>query len=240
MESPLLTIVTVTKNCANTLEKTLLSVQAIKNSDIEYLVIDGVSTDGTLQLLEQYGGIVDRMVSEPDTGIYNAMNKGICFARGKYILFINGDDELLIAGFPEVLRVLQSDEVDIISAVSLIGSFAVPTERLVAKPWQLWFFNSIPHPSTFVKSTLLKEYLFREDLKIAADYDFFLRAYLSGHTFKVLSSITALHHRGGASGNTDRSLAEVELIRFELLGWRYPVANFIKALHRRLKGYRAT
>lgn len=240
MESPLLTIVTVTKNCANTLEKTLLSVQAIKNPEIEYLVIDGVSTDGTLQLLEQYGHIVDRMVSEPDTGIYNAMNKGIRFARGRYILFINGDDELLIAGFPQVLKVLQADEAEIISAVSLVGSFAAPTERLVAKPWQLWFFNSIPHPSTFVKGALLKECLFREDLRIAADYDFFLRAYLSGHTFKILSAIVALHHRGGASGDTDRSLAEVEVIRSELLGWRYPIANFIRTLHRRLKGYRTT
>jgi glycosyltransferase involved in cell wall biosynthesis len=234
MPFPLLTIITVTKNCVETLERTLLSVQTIKNEDIEYLVIDGVSTDGTLELVNSHT-VVDRFISEPDTGIYNAMNKGVELAQGMYVLFINGDDELVEDGFPEVMQALREKKANIVCATTLVGSLISPSEILIAKPWHLLFFNSIPHPSAFVSTSLMKKYRFREDIRIASDYGFFLRAYLDHTHFVIVPAVTALHHRGGASADTYRSLAEIKKIRMEHLGWRYYFFEGVRASYGAIK-----
>ncbi|WP_419902632.1 glycosyltransferase family 2 protein [Kiloniella sp.] len=231
----LLTIITVTWNCATTLEKTLRSVQDIKNETIEYIIIDGVSDDGTLDLISQYASLVDQMVSEPDTGIYNAMNKGVSLAKGEYILFINGDDELVSEGFPSVLQVLKQGKADIVCGTTLVGSVNAPTEVLTAQPLRLPFFNTVPHPSSFTRTALLKATPFREDLRIASDYDFFLGAYLRRKHFQILPAVTALHQRGGASGDQDLSETEIEQIRHDQLGWRYPLYNTVGYLYRSLK-----
>lgn len=197
MKRPLLTIITVTKDCAATLERTLKSVQAIKTEAIEYLIIDGVSDDGTLELVGRYDELVDKVVSEPDTGIFNAMNKGAKLASGDYVLFINGDDELLADGFPDVMELLRLRRAQIVSATTIVGDPSSPDEVLRAKPWKLLFHNPIPHPSSFVARSLLEKFPFREDLRIASDYDFFLRCYLSGVKFLVTPKATAHHERGG-------------------------------------------
>ena len=228
----LLSIVTVTKNCAATIGRTLASVVAIKVPGIEYIVVDGVSSDDTLDIVRSHGALVDYLISEPDTGIYNAMNKGAQLANGRYVLFINGDDELVSDGFPEVIRAMEKNEAEIINASTLVGDCANYSEVLVAKPWRLPFFNSIPHPSAFVSANLLRRLPFREDLRIVSDYDFFLRAYLQGCKFQVLPVVTALHKRGGASGNVAASVMELEQVRRERLGWRYPVTNAIAGLYR--------
>ena len=235
MTEYLLTVVTVTKNCCATISRTLDSVGAVKRPDVEYVVVDGVSTDATMDAIHARGELVDRLVSEPDSGIYNAMNKAVGLACGRYILFINGDDVLLPDGFDTVMNVLARDQDDIICSTTLVGDIAVPVETLVANPWCLPFFNSIPHPSSFVRRELLLRFPFREDLCIASDYDFFLRAYMAEHSFRVLPVITALHHRGGASGDVQRSLEELDTVRRQRLGWRYPLVNAVAAVYRQLK-----
>lgn len=231
----LLTIVTVTRNCVQTLPRTLESVRAIKRADVEYVVIDGASTDGTLELLQAQGELIDQLVSEPDTGIYNAMNKGVRLARGKWTLFINGDDELLPARFDEVLSALAALDAPgakaagVLCATTLTGSAQAPLEVLRATPWKLPFFNSIPHPSSFVRTALLRQYPFREDLRIVSDYDLFLRLFLARVPFSIVDVPAALHHRGGASGDQRKSQAELDQVRRERLGWRLPVFNTIQA-----------
>ena len=235
MSDCLLSIITVTLNCAGTIEKTLVSVQAVKQPGIEYIIIDGASTDGTLDIVKRYDSLVNLLVSEPDTGIYNAMNKGVGMAQGRYVLFINGDDALVVDGFPPVMDALARDQGGIICATTVVGDLASPAEILVAKPWRLPFFNSIPHPSSFVRRDLLLRRPFREDLRIVSDYDFFLGAYLTGQSFYVLPLVTALHYRGGASGNLQSSQAELERVRQERLGWRYPLVSGVAAIFRQCK-----
>lgn len=235
---PVLSIVTVTWNCAATLERTLRSVQAIKTAEMEYIIVDGVSTDGTLELARSYGGLVDILQSEPDTGIYNAMNKGVALARGDYVLFINGDDELIADGFPAVMQSLRDKTADVVCATTVVGRPESPDEVLTATPWHLLFFNSIPHPSSFTARKLLQAYPFREDLRIASDYDFFLKTYLDRRSYHVLPAVTALHQRGGASGNTQRSQAEVDQIRRDHLRWRYPLISLAQRIYRALRGGR--
>lgn len=233
---PVLTVATVTRNCVGTIGATISSVAAAKRPDIEYVVIDGASTDGTLEQLQMASGVIDRLVSEPDTGIYNAMNKAVGLARGDYVLFINGDDEVLPSGFGDVMTALATWKADIVCATTLVGSVEQPQERLIAEPWKLLFFNSIPHPSAFTATKLLKRFPFREDLRIASDYDFFLRCLLARARFARVEAPTALHRRGGESGNVERSAAEVERVRHERLGSWYPFVNGIQQARRAARG----
>lgn len=94
-EAPLVTIITVVRNDAERLAATMRSIASFKGSRIEYVVVDGASTDGTVPLIESQVGLVDRFISEPDQGLYEAMNKGIGLATGKYLMFLNAGDELL-------------------------------------------------------------------------------------------------------------------------------------------------
>ncbi len=231
-----LSIVTVVKNTHLTLGRTLSSVLSVKRLGIEYIIVDGGSTDGTVDLIINSGKLVDKFISEPDSGIYNAMNKGIDLATGKYILFINGDDEIVPDGFPIVWPLLKDGKNDVVSGRTLAVDPENLHVNLIANPWQLYFFNSIPHPSTFVLTELIKKYRFREDLRIASDYDLFLRLFLDGHHFIKINATTALHHRGGASANSELSILEMDQIRLNRLGsLRYRLLNFLWKIYRIFK-----
>lgn len=234
-DTPLLTLVTVTKNCATSIDATLRSVAAVKRVGIEYIVVDGVSTDGTLEKIAATGSLVDILISEPDTGIYNAMNKAVSKAKGHYVAFINGDDELIADGFGPLLAALQTRQSNIVSGTTLVGSKEQPDERLICEPWKLLFHNSVPHPSTFVSRTLLTRWPFREDLRIASDYDFFLRCLLARERFVRIDANMALHHRGGASANVRQSELEVERIRRDQLGWIVNVADKMRTTYRKIR-----
>lgn len=235
---PLLSIVTVTKDCVGSLDKTLSSVSAIKTAGIEYIIVDGASTDGTVGLIKDCGNLVDKFISEPDLGIYNAMNKGIDLANGRYILFINGDDVLLPSKFFKIWPTLVAGKYEVVSAESQVVEHLNYYPNLVAKPWKLPFYNSIPHPSTFVLTSLLRKYRFREDLRIAADYDLFLRLHLDGKRFFRVDFPITIHRRGGASGNSTLSIQEMNFIRRERLGLvRYYLSNWIWGLYRQSKSF---
>jgi glycosyltransferase involved in cell wall biosynthesis len=211
-------------------------VEAIKSANVEYVVIDGVSTDGTLELLHAHQHVIDKLICEPDTGVYNAMNKGIACATGKYILFINGDDELVPEGVDSVLPQLELGQSDIYSATTLVGSLEQPSEILKVNKPRLFFYNSVPHPSSFVKTEIAKSKPFDETLRIAADYDFFLWALMKGKTFRSLPVVVALHQRGGLSSNTQLSNAEIDTIRRRHLGVPlYSFLNLVAAVVRTVK-----
>lgn len=216
---PLLSIVTVTRNCERTLERTLASVQRIKTPLIQYIVIDGASTDSTLAIISRHSDIVDVLVSERDSGIYNAMNKGAALASGDYILFLNGDDHLLSEEFNQAVALLSRQRPEVLSCRSEeVSETGEPLGLLKLSTWRLFFFNTVPHLATFVRTDLQKKYKFREQFKIAADYDLFLRLFLRHHRFSTSELITATHYRGGFSGNTSLTILECRQIRKENLG----------------------
>ncbi len=217
---PLLSIVTVTRNCEATLERTLASVRSIKTPAIQYIVIDGASTDSTLAIISRYGDIVDVLVSERDSGIYNAMNKGVALACGDYTLFLNGDDHLLPDGFNQAIALLGRQKPVVLSCRSeAVSEAGEPLGLLKLSTWRLFFFNTVPHLATFVRTDLQKQYRFREQFKIAADYDLFLRLFLGRHRFSTSELVTATHYRGGFSGNVPLTIQECRQIRKENLGW---------------------
>lgn len=95
MNAPVVTIITVVRNDAVRLQQTIASVSKYKGSHTEFVVIDGASTDNTRDVIKSNARLIDRITSEPDNGIYDAMNKGIALSRGRYLLFLNAGDELL-------------------------------------------------------------------------------------------------------------------------------------------------
>lgn len=219
-KSPLLSIITVTRDCEATVERTLASVRSIKTPAIQYIVIDGASTDSTLAIISRYSDIVDVLVSERDSGIYNAMNKGAALASGDYTLFLNGDDHLLPGGFNQAVDLLGRQRPEVLTCRSeAVSETGEPQGLLKLSTWRLFFFNTVPHLATFVRTDLQKKYRFREQFKIAADYDLFLRLFIRRHRFSKSELVTATHYRGGFSGNIPLTIQECRQIRRENLGW---------------------
>lgn len=231
---PTLSIVTVTKNCSSTLAATLSSIKAIKGQHIEYILVDGASTDGTVSMIERCD-FIDRFISEIDSGIYCAMNKGVSLATGKYTLFINGDDQVLPDGLGVVLSILESGSADMYCAQTIVRSCDGVDNILAMNLWQLPFFNSVPHPSAFVRTDILKKFKFREDLKIASDYDLFLRMLLAGKKFTRINASSAMHSRGGVSGNSILSAFEVNEVRKRHLGLFFYILEFAVMINRYFK-----
>jgi glycosyltransferase involved in cell wall biosynthesis len=230
---PLLSIITVTKNCGSTIERTLESVREMKSSDIQYIVIDGESTDETLDIVRQAGDLVDILVSENDSGVYNAMNKGAALATGRYVLFLNGDDRLLADGFGRAMEILMTEKPGILCCRCEVSwPNAMEVEMLVPHPFLLPFFNTIPHLSTFISAEIQKKFGYREDLKIASDYDLFLRLFLRGYRFRIADPITAIHYRGGVSGDIPLSAVEIETVKRDNLGFLYFVVRLLQQLNR--------
>lgn len=174
MTSPLLTIITICKN-EPFIESTCQSVCQQTTQNFEWIIIDGTSKDDTLEKISKYKNRIDTLISEPDNGIYPAMNKGITLARGKYLLFLNGGDLLYDKStLSKVLPYLNKGAADI---------FYGDSYRLFSKKQDCFiktypetidksFFltNTLAHQSSFIKSTLFTRYgTYREDFKIVSD-----------------------------------------------------------------------
>lgn len=227
---PLVSVITVTKNCGSTIERTLNSIKAIKTPDVQYVIIDGCSEDETLSIIDRYKDVVDILICEKDSGIYNAMNKGADMASGQYILFLNGDDCVLVDGFNNAKRILSEEQPEILSCRSEeFSQEGMKIGTINPSLWKLFLFNTMPHLSTFVLGTLQKEYKFREQFRIAADYDLFLRMRMKGHHFRVADLLTATHYRGGYSNNLGKVIAETRLIRRESMGlFLYSISRILE------------
>ena len=219
MKAKLITIITVTKNCETTIEDTLNSIERIKSDNIEYIVIDGLSTDKTLKIIRSKIRIIDKLITESDTGIYNAMNKGINISKGEYIVFLNGDDLFKTENFRNLLKMLETKKHDIICGRTQVISEANKKVILKPEPWKLLFFNSIPHPSSFVRRKIFEKHIFDENYVIASDYKFFLTLFLKGFKFIEYKELIALHRTGGLSSNVNLSHKELKKIRKECLGF---------------------
>lgn len=205
-----LSIITINYNNANGLEKTIVSVMSqTHRKEIEYIVIDGASTDGSVGILERYSDQIDIVVSEKDSGIYNAMNKGVRRASGDYLLFLNSGDTLYAE---EVLNncLPQLGEEDII-----IGQLSfMDGSGLAATPGQLsllfFYDRSLPHPATFIKRELLIKRPYDESLRIASDWKFFMQSIvLENATYKTIVTIVSSFDCNGISSK-NRTLCKVE------------------------------
>lgn len=184
MDKPLFSIVTINRNNATGLLKTLERTFAQTCRDYEQIVIDGASTDTSPDIIRQYSGKLAYSVSEPDSGIYNAMNKGLRAAKGKYLIFMNSGDCLwnpyVLEAFEETAR---EGSFEILYGDYVLDKLHGSSQRIVQpEKLELELFNppaswGIRHQSLFYRSDLVEKLGgYDESYKIAADWKFTLRA----------------------------------------------------------------
>ena len=205
-QHPKVSVVTVTYNCVDLVEGTLRNVLKQTYSDLEYIVIDGNSTDGTRQVIERYADRLAYWVSEPDSGIYDAMNKGICAATGEWVLFMNAGDYFLRPTTVEEVFGWYEDRGETLIAGGTRcfvkeGYF----DRMPKAPGKdVWRWNMFPHQGAFIRLSVHKENLFSRNLKIVADYHFFMKMMLANAPFVIYNGIVALYrNEDGASTRFD-------------------------------------
>jgi glycosyltransferase involved in cell wall biosynthesis len=204
--SPLITVITVNYNNATALEKTVRSVITQNYTPLEYIVIDGASDDGSTDVIKRYETKITKWISEQDSGIYHAMNKGIGMATGEWICFLNCGDIFVDNG--SVGKVAEeivsgSENTSIVYGNILISqSDGTHREKPAKEPCNLhrMFFC---HQSAFVKTGILRRYLFDEHYKMSADLKFFKQCYYGGHLFRHLNFPVVIYDMSGIS-NTSR------------------------------------
>jgi glycosyltransferase involved in cell wall biosynthesis len=173
-----LSIITINLNNAEGLRKTIESVVCQDYTDFEYIVIDGRSTDGSVDIIKQYADKITYWVSELDTGIYNAMNKGILKAQGEYCLFLNSGDALVDNSVLERAFKSPFTEDIVYGNVNIIGK-NVKIAKKYPSEWtlRLFFDETLPHSASFIKRDLFFDItLYNENYKIISDWEFFVLA----------------------------------------------------------------
>jgi glycosyltransferase involved in cell wall biosynthesis len=205
---PKLSIITINYNNLVGLKRTVESVVNQTWQEFEYLIIDGGSTDGSAEYIKSQSEHIDYWVSEPDKGIYNAINKGIAKAKGEYLLFLNSGD------YFTNLNILEDNYIHLAEKDIIYFDINVETENsfFVKKcPEQLtfsfFFTDTLPHQSTFIKRNLFEKHgYYDEDFEIIADWKFFvLGIILNDWTYKKINVTLSNYGFGGISSRVDFS-----------------------------------
>ena len=173
MEKNKISIITVVKDSSKTVEKTIQSLISQKYENLEYLVIDGKSTDGTLKILDKYKENISLLISENDKGIWDAMNKGVSLAKGDIIGFLNADDTYSENSLSIVNDYFNKKEIDF-----LFGSVEKYKLMHGYKPWKIkWSFGFYTSHSVgfFIKTKKHREVGYYNNQFLSADLDFFYR-----------------------------------------------------------------
>ena len=218
-------IITVCFNSADTIEDSIRSVLKQSHPDIEYIIVDGASTDGTLDVVAEYQDQIAEIISEPDTGIYDAMNKGIGRATGDIVGILNSDDffaaEDIIANVVDAFRVdgdagVVFGDVIFVSSEDLSRIKRYYSSRKF-RPWKLRYGYMPPHPATFVKKELYDTYgLYRLDYRIAADYEMLVRWLIVNRiAYRRIDRVLVNMRTGGisTSGLSSSILLNREIVR---------------------------
>jgi glycosyltransferase involved in cell wall biosynthesis len=210
-----LSIITINYNNAIGLKKTITSVCNQTWKDFEYIIIDGNSTDNSLEVIKSFDDQKLNYVSEPDTGIYNAMNKGIVMAKGDYLLFLNSGDYIYnIDVLLKVSHYFTSNKSFMSGHLNYIKeSKDVIREHPEKLSFSYLINNSLSHPSTFIKKEMFESYgLYNEENKIVSDWEFFLKVIaLNGESFvKIPFIITVFDNNGMSSNSENLSLVKSE------------------------------
>ena len=220
---PKISIVTVTYNSKLTIADTIVSVASQTYSNIEHIIVDGASTDGTVGIVNSFGSRISKFITEPDNGIYQAMNKGIRLASGDVIGILNSDDFLCDNHVIETLvNTFKESNVD---AVYGDVKYIDPcnSEKTVRYYSSKYFtpmkfkYGFMPaHPSVYAKRILYEKLgFFKEDYKIAADYELLIRFFRNGSISSKYIPIPFVSMRIG--GISNRSLKNRYTINQEIL-----------------------
>lgn len=213
-------IITVCFNNAAHIKETIDSVLLQDHPNIEYIVVDGASTDGTVDIVTSYGNKISKFISEPDNGVYDAMNKGIEAASGEVVGFVNGDDMLARIDVISALdKVFQSDLVDAVYG----DAYMVDPDDItdVKRFWRGQKYDRSrfkkgwmpPHLGTYIKRQCYVDLgSFRSDLPVSADYELMLRfMYKNNIRVRYLPRVIVRFRLGGVSNRSLRHIWKANL-----------------------------
>ena len=194
-----ITIITVVYNASQEIENTLISILEQDYLNKEFIVIDGGSSDGTLEVISKYKKDIDYFTSENDHGIYDAMNKGIEQSNGDWICFMNAGDRFYNKS--TIKKLFEKKEIDDdILAGDCIADYKSFTKYIKTKNFNKIKYGMIfCHQSVFVKASLYKRKNFDLKFKIASDFNFFYWCYLSKVNFKLINLPVSVISIGGLS-----------------------------------------
>lgn len=224
-----LSIITINFNNAIGLKKTIDSVLLQEYLDIEYIIIDGGSTDNSVEIIQKHESSISKWVSEKDNGIYHAMNKGIEMATGEYLLFLNSGDHLYKNDVLEENIIFFTGEDILCFDIHLKDS---ENDFIYEHPDKLTFLylfeRTLAHQSVFIKKNLFKKVgVYNEDLKMVADWKFFIDAIVKHNaTYKRINKTLSTFYFGGLSC-TPEGVILVENERKEILKKTIPFITMI-------------
>lgn len=233
-KKPLISIVTVVYNNVNEIEQTILSVLNQTYLNIEYIIIDGGSIDGTIDCIKKYSSQISYWISESDEGVYDAMNKGISKASGEWINFMNSGDcffsESTITDFFNYVN----DGMDVIFGDTVIKRRKhqqVRNGELKEND-----FPGLCHQSVFVRTDLMLRYKFELKYKIAADFNFLYKLFTAGYKFQYIPIIVSVYDvsHGLSADNRVRLYLECCVIKGEKMNRRklfvYRMKDFLSKI----------
>ena len=200
-----ISIITINYNEKVGLEKTIESVISQSSKDFEYIIIDGNSTDGSKELIEKHTTSIDYWVSEPDSGIYNAMNKGIRAASGDYLLFLNSGDYLYNQNTIQNVIDAIDGKYDLYYGDAIFKS--EDSEEVVVYPDKLSFYffthNNLCHQASFIKKSLFEEvFYYNETFSIISDWEFMVYCIcIKNISYKHIDILVSYYDYGGISSN---------------------------------------
>lgn len=228
MEKNTISVVTVCLNAVDTIEETIQSVLGQSYVEIEYIIIDGGSTDGTLDIIQKYREKISHFVSEPDTGLYNAMNKGIGYATGNYIHFLNADDYFCDTEvLSDVATAASNDEdLEFIYGNILVLDFKgvitrprLPPVKLNRKT--LLTQGGVSQPALFASRNLFQRTggLFSEKYKVISDYDWIYHRVKEGVNSKHIDRDIVVFRLGGVSSAVNHQAERKDYLRNNYSPW---------------------
>lgn len=214
--SPLISVVTIVYNGKQEIERTINSVLNQRYNNIEYIIIDGGSNDGTIEIINKYKEKISLFISEPDFGIYDAMNKGIRNAKGEFIGIINCGDWYEFDAIKNIVDYYTlNNNASIIHGVVRNLSVEGKLKSILGYSSSVLSQHMIQHPTCFIKKSIYDKYgLYDLKYKSASDYELMLRLQNYGVNFYFLDKILANFTEGGMSSNLN-SVKEDYLIKFK-------------------------
>ena len=223
------TIIIPALNCRDALVRTLDSIRQHHAIDIQCLVVDGGSTDGTQALLQESGDVVSGWISRSDGGIYEAMNTGVSMSSGRWTAFIGAGDTYTSVGLPAVLKsAANSPDAIIYGDYSIVRKDGSAFKRHTNINAISRSMSAVGHATMFVPTQILRDRPFDQSLKIAADYEFALYCYKRGIKFVHCGQTIVSLVTGGVSSGSN-TLREVREVHGRYFGRRFAYYRFLLA-----------
>lgn len=231
MHQPLVSIITVVFNGQAHIEQSIKSVLSQTYFNIDYIIIDGASTDGTIDIIKKYETNISTFISEKDSGIYNAMNKGLKVAKGEIIAILNADDYYYPETIQQVVEQFEQSNADVVYGnIAKLRELDGREYLKEVQPNIKLMEQTMPifHPATFIKKQVYDEVgVFNETYRLSSDYDLVYRIYKAGKQFSYINKPLTVFRIGGASNVNCNSYQEGYQI---LLSHNSPYAANMKKL----------